>query len=157
MNIFLEYLFQAIAAFVGTVAFCILFSVPIKQYFFCGFGGIVSWLVYYACEPFIGAVFATFFATLAIVLYSRIFAIIRKCPVTVFLVCGIIPLVPGSAIYYTAYYFFMDDMAKASHYGLLTFKIAMAIVMGMVVVLALPIRKRKKIPKDTVSNITAKQ
>lgn len=149
MNIFLEYFFQAIAAFLGTMAFCILFSVPRRQYFFCGFGGIVSWLVYYACEPFIGAVCATFFATLAIVLYSRVMAIYRKCPVTVFLVCGIIPLVPGSAIYYTAYHFFMDNMSNAAHYGLLTIKIAMAIVMGMVVVLALPIRRkpRFKLPK----------
>lgn len=139
MNVFIEYFTQTLAAFFATVAFGILFSAPWKQYIPCGICGAVSWLVYYACATPFGVVYATFLATLVIVLLSRFMAIIRKCPVTVFLVCGIIPLVPGSAIYYTAYHFFMDDMANAAHYGLLTFKLAAAIVLGMVIILAIPL------------------
>lgn len=138
MSLFFEFFTQTVAAFFATVAFGILFSAPIKQYLPCGICGAVSWLVYYAFAESAGVVYATFLATVAIVLLSRFMAILRKCPVTVFLVCGIIPLVPGSAIYYTAYHFFMDNMSMAAHYGLLTFKLASAIVLGMIVIFAIP-------------------
>ena len=50
-----------------------------------------------------GVVVATFIAVVVITLLSRIFAIVRKAPVTIFLVSGIFPLVPGVGIYYTSY------------------------------------------------------
>lgn len=140
MEIFLEYSLQTIAAFIATLAFCILFSVPRKQYFFCGLCGGVSWLVYWIFDGITGVVYATFFASVVIVLMSRIMAIMRKCPVSVFLITGIIPLVPGSAIYYTAYNLFMDEVSAASDYFFLTLKLAVAIVMGIVVVFAIPIK-----------------
>lgn len=144
MSVFIEYLLQCIAAFFATVAFCILFSVPRKQYLFCGICGAASWLVYCIFDGITGPVYATFFASVVIVLMSRSMAVLRKCPVSVFLITGIIPLVPGSAIYYMAYYFFMDDMPKAGDYLFLTVKLASAIVMGIVCVFALPIKKALK-------------
>ena len=41
------------------------------------------------------------------------FAIVIKMPVTVFLLSGIFPLVPGAGIYYTAYYFIQGNNALA--------------------------------------------
>lgn len=141
MEIFAEYALHTIAAFIATFAFCILFSVPPKQYIFCGICGGASWLVYCIFDGVTGPVYATFFASLVIVFMSRIMAIVRKCPVSVFLITGIIPLVPGSAVYYMAYYFFMDDIPKAGEYLFLTVKLASAIVMGIVCVFALPIKR----------------
>ena len=40
-----------------------------------------------------------------------LFAILLKTPVTVFLLTGIFPLVPGAGIYYTAYYFIQGENA----------------------------------------------
>lgn len=143
MEIFMEYTLQCIAAFFATVAFCILFSVPVKQYIFCGICGAASWLVYCIFDSVTGPVYATFFASLVIVFMSRIMAVVRKCPVSVFLITGIIPLVPGSAIYYMAYNFFMDNMTEAGNYLFLTVKLASAIVMGIVCVFALPIKRKR--------------
>lgn len=144
IDIFINYSLQTLAAFAATVAFCILFSVPTKQYFFCGICGAASWLVYCIFDSITGPVYATFFASVVIVFMSRSMAVVRKCPVSVFLVTGIIPLVPGSAIYYMAYNFFMDNMTEAAHYCFLTVKLACAIVMGIVCVFALPIKKPLK-------------
>ena len=47
---------------------------------------------------------ASFFGTLAVVLISRILTVRMKCPITIFLISGIIPLVPGAGVYFTAYY-----------------------------------------------------
>ena len=57
---------------------------------------------------------------------------------TVFLICGIFPIVPGAGIYYTGYHFFMRDNAMALTKGLETIKIAIAIALGIGIVLSLP-------------------
>ena len=144
MDILIEYALHSFAAFIATIAFCILFSVPKKQYLFCGICGGASWLVYCIFDGVTGPVYATFFASVVIVFMSRIMAVVRKCPVSVFLITGIIPLVPGSAVYYMAYNFFMDDMPQAGNYLFLTVKLASAIVMGIVCVFALPIKRALK-------------
>lgn len=54
------------------------------------------------------------------------------------LVCGIFPLVPGAAIYYTAYNFFMGQEALALQYGMDTIKMAIAIGLGIGAAYSLP-------------------
>ena len=69
---------------------------------------------------------------------ERGFAIQRKAPTILFLVCGIFPLVPGAAIYYTAYNFFMGQEALALQYGMDTIKMAIAIGLGIGAAYSLP-------------------
>ena len=78
-----------------------------------------------------GLVAATFIAVIVVTLISRIFAVVRKSPVTIFLVPGIFPLVPGVGIYYTSYYFIMNEFSLASAKGIETMKIAVAITLGI--------------------------
>lgn len=70
----------------------------------CGITGMAGWLLYLAMCQVTTVALASFVGTLAVVLISRIFTVRKKCPITIFLVSGIIPLVPGAGIYYTAYY-----------------------------------------------------
>ena len=58
-------------------------------------------------------------------------AVRRKCPVTVFLVAAMIPLVPGSTIYYTMEALLLGDMRRFVQMGLSTFEVAGAIAMGI--------------------------
>ena len=83
---------------------------------------------------------------LVITLLSRIFAILRKAPVTIFLVCGIFPLVPGVGIYYTSYHFIMGQTVEAAAYGIETFKIAIAIALGIMFILTIPQKWFRIIP-----------
>lgn len=131
------------ASFVATVGFCIVFNIPKKHMLFCGLLGIVSWGVYILLQKPLGPVVATFTAACLIVLLSRIFAVIRKCPTTILLIPGVIPLAPGSAMYYTAYYFVTNDMTKAGEYCFLTLKLAFAIVLGIIAVIAIPVHKKR--------------
>ncbi len=140
-----DILLNLLFSFVATAGFCILFNIPKRHIAFCGLLGIISWLVYILLRSPVGEVLATFFATVTIVLLSRVFSIVRKCPVNVLLVPGMIPLAPGSAIYYTAYYFVTNDMTSAAEYGFLTLKLAFAIVLGIIVVIAVPTKPIKKL------------
>lgn len=78
------------------------------------------------------------FATVLVVFLSRLSAVRRHCPVTIFLVAGIFTLVPGAGIYWTAYYVVTDQLAKASDRGFQTLKIAVAIVLGIPFVFEFP-------------------
>ena len=130
---------EVIAAALGTFAFAVLFGVPKKYYLYCGIIGGCSWIVYLIFEEF-GTVAASLAATVAVVLLSRLTAIWEKCPVTIFLICGIFPLVPGSYVYWTAYYFVTDQMSLAAENGYMAIKIAFAIVLGIVFVFEIPQR-----------------
>ena len=60
------------------------------------------------------------------------------CSIDKVIIGGIIPLVPGAGIYYTVYAFITGDNAGALFKGVETLKIAGAIALGIVLVLALP-------------------
>lgn len=122
----------------GTVAFALLFGVPRKYYLYCGFIGGAGWLLYCILEPLLSAAEATFFATVLVIFLSRMGAVREKCPVTIFLISGIIPLVPGAGIYWSAFYMVTDQLTEAGEAGFAAVKAAIAIVLGIVCVFELP-------------------
>ena len=85
---------QLVAAFVGTVGFSALFGAPRRYYLYCGLAGMAGWAVYLLGAAGHSVVGAAFFAALTVAAISHVMARLCRCPVTVFLICGIIPLVP---------------------------------------------------------------
>lgn len=145
---------QIIAAFVGTIAFALIFGVPGKYYFLCGITGAAGWF-FYLLFMHIGATAteSTFIATVVVVVLSRIFSVIAKSPVTVFLISGIIPLVPGGGMYWTSYYLVTNQNSMALDSGISAVRSAVAIVLGIVIVLELPnklfhLKKKKDIRSE---------
>lgn len=134
-----EWLLQTGIAFIAVLSFAVLFNAPREQYVWAGLTGAVAWLVYVLVMNWNPSLWlASFLSTMVLTILSRLFAIWRRTPITVFLICGIFPLVPGAGIYYTAYYLIMGDMEMAGAKGMETLKIAVAIALGIVVVLSLP-------------------
>lgn len=127
-----------ICSFIGTVAFSHLFNVPKKHYLYCGLVGAFGYLCFILSNTIFSVTFSTFLATLLVVLCSRILTVFRKCPITIFLISGIFPLVPGASVYNTAYYFVVNNLDEALVWGINSLKIAFAIVMGIVFVVAIP-------------------
>lgn len=139
LSLILYWLLQTGVAFLATITFSIIFHTPRREWLFCGITGGLGWLVYLICMGAqMGVVASSFFATLALAWISRVFAFCRKTPVTVFLISGIFPLVPGAGIYYTGYHIFMSDNTQALDKGMETIKIAVAIALGIGIVLSLP-------------------
>ncbi|MCI8441048.1 MAG: threonine/serine exporter [Provencibacterium sp.] len=132
-------LLQLAAVYVCTIAVAILFHMPKEQFLFCGLAGMAAWMGYLlALRLSLSVVLASFISALLLTAISRIFAVTRRTPIIIFLVSGIFPLVPGAGIYYTAYYFIMGDNALALGKGVETIKIAVAIALGIVLMLSLP-------------------
>ena len=138
-----ELMGQFLLAGTGTLSFAILFGCPRKSLPFCGLVGAVGWFVYeLAVLLGMDAAAASLLAVIPLTLLTRVFAIVLKMPVTVFLLSGIFPLVPGAGIYYCAYYFIQGNNALALSHGISTFKVAVALAVGISLVLSVPIPKR---------------
>lgn len=142
----------AVAAFLGTIAFSVLFGVPRKYYVYCGIIGAAGWLVYSLLMAWaaVTSPVATFFATVVVILLSRYAAVWESCPSTVFIITGIFPLVPGGGIYWTSYYLVTNQLREAMSSGFTAVKVAVAIVLGIVFVFELPysfFRVRKSRPQ----------
>ena len=130
---------ELIAATIGTVAFSLLFGVPRRFYLDCGLIGMAGWLVY-RLMPLLGMgnTFSVFFAAVVIITLSRITAVLRMCPATVFMITGIFPLVPGAQIYWSAYYLVTNQVEQALSSGFTALKVIIAIVLGIIVVFEVP-------------------
>ncbi len=133
-----EALVNILCPFLGTVAYVVLFNVPRKYYVSCGVTGVVSWLVYLKASSVMSAAASSFFAALVAVFLSRMLTVRMKCPITIFLLAGIIPLVPGAGIYYTAYYLVTDQLSLAAQTGVGAVKVAFGIVLGIAFVVSIP-------------------
>ncbi len=99
-----RFIAAVMCAGVAVCGFYLLFEIPPKHMPFCALCGGLSWAVYLIADHFgASGVWATFFATLAVDLFSHINARVLKTPVIIFLVAGLLPLVPGISIYKAVY------------------------------------------------------
>ena len=133
---------QTLAAFVGTVAFAVLFGVPRKQYIAAGIVGALGWLLYLVLFRHAGMTpaIATVISMVFIGIMSRVFAVIEKCPAAVFLLCGIFPLVPGAGVFWCTYYLISSHLDLSGTAGFTAAKIAVSIVIGIILAMELPQR-----------------
>ncbi len=135
-----QILSNVFCSFVGTVGFAIMYNVPKKYYIGCGLTGMAGWLMYLIVDAqnYMTSSVASFFGAFVVVLMSRILSVRMKCPITIFLISGIFPLVPGLGIYNTVYYIVTNQLTQAALKGIESLKIAFAIVMGIVIVVSIP-------------------
>lgn len=140
---------QLVAAFLGTAGFAVLFGVPRNQYLPVGVCGLAGWTVYLLMIRLAGAsvIESTFVATLAVVLVSRFMAVRRCCPVIVFQICGVFPLIPGAGIFWTAYWVVVKELGTAVTTGFTALGVTIAIVLGIIFVTSLPGRLFKIVQK----------
>lgn len=134
----MTFVLNLLLASTGSLAFAILYNVPRKFYLCAAFTGMAGWFCYYLIVLFTDTAVASFFGAVGVVLVSRIFAVWKKCPITVFLISGIFPLVPGAGVYYTMYYLVSNELTLAAIKGLESLKIAFGIVLGIVFIVTIP-------------------
>ena len=101
----------------------------------CGrrvWSGAIGGGVYLLCtHRGVDVVPASFFSALAIAFMAHLFARIFKAPVTVFLIAGILPTVPGAGMYRIAYSIVANDRAGCAYYLLQTLEIAGMIALAI--------------------------
>lgn len=126
---------QAAAAFIAIVGFGILLEVPLKHIIHAGVAGVVCWISYLLVQRLgYSLIAAAFWSSILVALLSHIFARLFKAPVTVFLVSGILPTVPGASVYRCVYYMIQGDTSLSNAYFIETLQISGAMAMAIFIV-----------------------
>lgn len=135
----------------ATLGFAIVFNVPKKYLLISAIGGALGWIGY----TFLGInidspVTASFLASTIIGVWGEFLSVREKTPVTLFIIPGIIPLVPGSGMYYTMLAMIEGNFEKAAITGSETLFIAGSIASALIMVSSISraIRGRKLMVMD---------
>ncbi len=129
----MDLIVQLIVSFFATAGIAIIFNVPRKTLIHCGFVGVVGWIIYFVLtEHGMDVVDASFFSSFVIAIVAHLYARRFKIPMIIFIVGGIIPLVPGGMAYNAMRNVVEDDYLQGLQYGLKAFLITGAIVIGLV-------------------------
>ncbi|WDV46220.1 threonine/serine exporter family protein [Clostridiaceae bacterium M8S5] len=125
---------EFIFALFATVGFSVMFNVPKKLLFHVGFTGAIGWVVYSYINSFANPIIASFIASIAISILGEILARIKKTPVTVFVIPGIVPIVPGFAMYLSVANMINNNYSKAIDITIQTAFTAVSISVGIILV-----------------------
>lgn len=125
-------LIQVIGTFAAVMSIAITLGVPKKFLWYAGLVGAVGWLVYLLLGAAGASTVASMFvAALAVAMISHVFARIKKTPVTLFLIAGILPLVPGVGMYRIVYNLITSNNSLAGYYFSETMQIAGMIALAI--------------------------
>ena len=123
---------QVACAFFAVLMFAAVLEVPREQKPLAALCGAIAWWSYLMIYNFShSSLRAAFVSTLVVAVISHRLARIRKAPVTVFLIPGILPAVPGAAIYRCVYYLIRNNSYATTYYLTQTLQIAGAMAMAI--------------------------
>ncbi|NLK21084.1 MAG: threonine/serine exporter [Epulopiscium sp.] len=135
---------QTISTFFATFFFGILFNISKKELLYCGVIGAIGWVIYLSFLGFSSSVvLSSFISSLTISILSKFFSKVRKVPVTIFLISGIIPLVPGAGMYRTVYSMLSQNFEDAAFYGAQTLQVAGVIAIAIIFTSSFPSISKK--------------
>lgn len=131
----MTYMLQILTAFLGSLGFSILFNLRRTKLLIASVGGMLTWAVYL----FMGLIFDSdpiryLFAALFVTIYAEVFARVKKTPTTSYLVPGLIPLIPGGALYNTMKFALNNDWTEFGEAAAYTMQLALALSAGIIVV-----------------------
>lgn len=126
---------QVITGFLGACGFAILYNIRGKRLAFAALGGGLSWLFYLLLHRmFSNEVLCYFLVSTLLAIYAEVMARVIKTPTTTFITIGLIPLVPGSSLYYTMTYAFSGRGEDFLEKGIYTLGLAGALAFGIILV-----------------------
>ncbi|MBQ8399032.1 MAG: threonine/serine exporter family protein [Clostridia bacterium] len=123
----------------GALGFSVLFGVHPKRLVYATIAGMICTSAYMVVDEmvpvagFLGLFLASLAGGAACTLYAEVLARILKTPATVFLIPGLIPMVPGGSLYYTMAFLVQGDQSVAAGKGIDTLCVCLGISTGIVI------------------------
>ena len=128
-------LIQILMGALGTLGFNILFHIRGRKLVLATLGGVISWTVYLAFAPILPDEAARYLlSAVVITVYAEVMARMEKTPTTTFLVPSAVPLIPGSALYYTMNYALNQQWAAFGNQAFYTLELAVSLALGIIIV-----------------------
>lgn len=134
MPLYLHFIFS----FLSTIGFAIFLSAPKRSLGVTGLIGAIGWLLYaYLFRLTNNPILSNFIPATIIGVASEICARKLKQPAIVFIIPGIIPLVPGLGMYNTMLYLVQENYELATSTGATALLVGGAISLGVLLVTSL--------------------
>lgn len=128
---------QVIFCVAGTLAFAVTMNAPKKSLIYILAGSTICSFTERLFSSYYGDFTACFCAMFLVSFFCEVVSRHIKMPTTVILIPCTIPLLPGSAIYYTMLYAIQSDIKKAGEYAVSTLLAGLGIALGAVIESAL--------------------
>lgn len=127
------WLFNFIFSYTASLFFCVIFDAPRKLYLSCGLVGACGWMVYILFYQGLNihTIYSSFFGSFTLGLISHYMARKKREPAIIFMVTGIIPLVPGGLSFDATKNLVLLQFGKAINTMLEVTLIAGAIALGL--------------------------
>lgn len=134
MPIYMHFLYS----FIATIGFSVFLRAPKKALIASGFSGALGWTLYYFLVSITANnISSNFAAALSVTLISEIFAKKLKQPAIIFIIPGIIPLVPGLGMYNTMLFLVQSNFDEAISKGVDVLFVGGAIALGVLIITSL--------------------
>ncbi len=130
-----SFLVECLAGMIGCVGFSLLFNIHRMGIVFGCIGSIFGWGAYCLVLELDGsAATAMLVASAVTAVYAEVMARIRKSPAIGYLVVSLIPLIPGSSLYYTMKYIVGGEVIDFGSKGLDTVVLTGMMAVGILLV-----------------------
>ena len=120
---------------IACTGFLYVWNIHGKGKWVCPVGGFLTWAIFcFAKELGFGYAMCCLFGTIFAASYAEVMARIRKYPAISYLVIGLISLIPGSNIYYTAQQALQSNLDRFIREGTLLVVTAGVMAVGIILV-----------------------
>lgn len=124
-----------ISSFLASLSFGFVFNIKGKKLLFAAITGAIGGVLYKLGLYYgMSELTSNFIGALILSICAEIFARVYKTPVTTFIVCGLIPLVPGDGMYRTMLEVVEGDVQGALNLALDTLSIAGVLALAILMV-----------------------
>ena len=124
-----------LASFVACLGFVIIFNIHGYGNMLCAVGSALTWAAYcIGSANGLGYFTCCLIGTMVSAAFAEVMARIRKYPAISYLIIAVLPLIPGSSIYYTALAAVQGNMDRFVYYGTETLGTAGAMAVGILLV-----------------------
>lgn len=139
MPVWLEIIINIAFSYIASVGFALTINVPHRALNLAGVNGMIGWMVYwFISKAGMGRLLSNLAGALIIGILSFVFAKKKKCPVTVFNIPALVPLVPGVPAYQAVRALVdgntFDAETALLRVGIITCAIALGILLSTMVV-----------------------
>lgn len=143
----MEGILQIITGFIGTLGFGILFHIRGRKLWLGALGGLLAWAVFLLLGFWIQSEPMRYFlVSMLTTLYAEVLARLVKTPTTTFVIVSLIPLIPGSGLYYTMANALSGNSDGFMEKGIHTLELSLALALGIILVTSF-VRRIKTVRK----------
>ena len=131
-------LVQCIFSVFASAGFVIIFNIHGYGNLLCALGGGITWAAFLVVQALGGPELLCYFvSTVVAAVFAEVMARVRKYPAISYLISSLLPLIPGSGIYYAAQQAVQGNSAGFVAYGTKTLSIAGVMAVGILLVVTL--------------------